>query len=54
MSDEQQKIDDTLTVDALMAPTETLAADAPCTIEGAESAGVSFPEFFGMLREITG
>ena len=31
-----------------------LAADAPCTIEGAESAGVSFPEFFGMLREITG
>jgi 3-phosphoshikimate 1-carboxyvinyltransferase len=30
-----------------------LAADGPCTIEGAESAGVSFPEFFGTLRQIT-
>src|SRR3984893_10941777 len=30
-----------------------LAADGPCTIGGAESAGVSFPEFFGTLRQIT-
>ena len=30
-----------------------LAADGPCAIEGAESAGVSFPEFFVTLREIT-
>jgi len=29
-----------------------LAADGPCTIQGAESAGVSFPEFFSTLREI--
>jgi 3-phosphoshikimate 1-carboxyvinyltransferase len=29
-----------------------LAADGPCSIEGAESAGVSFPEFFATLREI--
>ena len=29
-----------------------LAADGPCTIEGAESAGVSFPGFFDTLREI--
>jgi 3-phosphoshikimate 1-carboxyvinyltransferase len=29
-----------------------LAADGPCTIGGAESAGVSFPEFFSTLREI--
>jgi 3-phosphoshikimate 1-carboxyvinyltransferase len=29
-----------------------LAADGPCGIEGAESAGVSFPEFFGTLRGI--
>ena len=29
-----------------------LAADGPCTIRGAESAGVSFPEFFSTLREI--
>jgi len=29
-----------------------LAADGPCTIEGAESADVSFPEFFGTLRQI--
>lgn len=29
-----------------------LAADAPCIIHGAESAGVSFPEFFSTLREI--
>ncbi len=29
-----------------------LAADGPCPIEGAESAGVSFPEFFATLREI--
>ncbi|MBV8734821.1 MAG: 3-phosphoshikimate 1-carboxyvinyltransferase, partial [Solirubrobacterales bacterium] len=29
-----------------------LAADGPCTIEGAECAGVSFPEFFDWLREI--
>jgi len=29
-----------------------LAADGPCTILGAESAGVSFPEFFSTLREI--
>ena len=29
-----------------------LAADGPCVIEGAESASVSFPEFFGTLRQI--
>src|SRR5579863_3196061 len=29
-----------------------LAADGPCTIQGAESAGVSFPEFFSTLRQI--
>jgi 3-phosphoshikimate 1-carboxyvinyltransferase len=29
-----------------------LAADGPSTIMGAESAGVSFPEFFSTLREI--
>jgi 3-phosphoshikimate 1-carboxyvinyltransferase len=29
-----------------------LAADGPCSIQGAESAGVSFPEFFSTLREI--
>lgn len=29
-----------------------LAADGPCAIEGAESAGVSFPEFFATLRQI--
>jgi 5-enolpyruvylshikimate-3-phosphate synthase len=29
-----------------------LAADGPCAIEGADSAGVSFPEFFVTLREI--
>jgi len=29
-----------------------LAADGPCSIEGAESAGVSFPEFFSTLRQI--
>ena len=29
-----------------------LAADGPCTIEGAESANVSFPEFFATLRQI--
>ena len=29
-----------------------LAADGPSTIHGAESAGVSFPEFFSTLREI--
>ena len=30
-----------------------LAADGPCAIEGAEAANVSFPEFFGTLRQIT-
>ncbi len=29
-----------------------LAADGPCEIEGADSAGVSFPGFFDKLREI--
>jgi 3-phosphoshikimate 1-carboxyvinyltransferase len=29
-----------------------LAADGPCAIDGAESAGVSFPEFFSTLRLI--
>jgi len=29
-----------------------LAADGACTIDGAESAGVSFPEFFSTLRQI--
>jgi len=30
-----------------------LAADGPCGIEGAESASVSFPEFFATLHSIT-
>lgn len=30
-----------------------LAADGDCAIDGAESAGVSFPEFFATLRQIT-
>ena len=29
-----------------------LAADAPCSIRGAEAASVSFPEFYSTLREI--
>lgn len=29
-----------------------LAADGPCAIDGAECAGVSFPEFFSTLRQI--
>jgi 3-phosphoshikimate 1-carboxyvinyltransferase len=29
-----------------------LAADGPCAIEGSESAGVSFPEFFATLQDI--
>jgi 3-phosphoshikimate 1-carboxyvinyltransferase len=29
-----------------------LAADGPCAIEGSQAAGVSFPEFFGILRDI--
>ena len=29
-----------------------LAADGPCAIQGAEAAGVSFPEFFATLRQI--
>jgi 3-phosphoshikimate 1-carboxyvinyltransferase len=29
-----------------------LAADGPCSIDEAESAGVSFPEFFSTLRQI--
>jgi 3-phosphoshikimate 1-carboxyvinyltransferase len=29
-----------------------LAADGPSEVDGAESAGVSFPEFFSLLREI--
>jgi 3-phosphoshikimate 1-carboxyvinyltransferase len=29
-----------------------LAADGPCSIQGAESASVSFPEFFDTLRQI--
>lgn len=29
-----------------------LAADGPCSIDGAECAGVSFPEFFSTLRQI--
>jgi len=31
-----------------------LAADGPSTIDGADSAGVSFPEFFSTLRQIAG
>jgi 3-phosphoshikimate 1-carboxyvinyltransferase len=30
-----------------------LAADGPCVIDGAEAAGVSFPEFFSTLRQIS-
>jgi 3-phosphoshikimate 1-carboxyvinyltransferase len=29
-----------------------LAADGPCTIDGADSAAVSFPEFFSTLRQV--
>ena len=29
-----------------------LAADGPCSIEGADAASVSFPEFFSTLRQI--
>jgi 3-phosphoshikimate 1-carboxyvinyltransferase len=29
-----------------------LAADGPCTIEGAEAASVSFPEFYTTIRQI--
>jgi 3-phosphoshikimate 1-carboxyvinyltransferase len=29
-----------------------LVADGACEIEGAESAGVSFPEFFDTLRQV--
>jgi 3-phosphoshikimate 1-carboxyvinyltransferase len=31
-----------------------LAADGPSTIQGAEAAAVSFPEFFAILRQISG
>ena len=31
-----------------------LAADGPSAIDGAESADVSFPEFFSTLQQITG
>jgi 3-phosphoshikimate 1-carboxyvinyltransferase len=31
-----------------------LAADGPCTIDGAECADVSFPEFFSTLQQIAG
>ena len=31
-----------------------LAADGACTIDGADSAGVSFPEFFSTLHQIAG
>jgi len=31
-----------------------LAADGPCTIEGAEAARVSFPEFFDTLHRVAG
>lgn len=30
-----------------------LSADGKCSIEGAEAAAVSFPEFYGLLREIS-
>ncbi len=30
-----------------------LAADGPCTILNSDAAGVSFPEFFATLRQIT-
>ena len=36
----------------LLIPVAALAADGPCVIEGAESAKVSFPEFFDTLRQI--
>ena len=32
----------------------SLIADGPCIINDSESAGVSFPEFFSTLRQITG
>jgi 3-phosphoshikimate 1-carboxyvinyltransferase len=31
-----------------------LIADGPCTIEGAEAAGVSFPQFFDTLHRVAG
>jgi 3-phosphoshikimate 1-carboxyvinyltransferase len=30
-----------------------LRADGECTIDGAEAASVSFPEFWGKLQEVT-
>lgn len=30
-----------------------LAADGPCVIQGADAASVSFPEFYGTLRQLT-
>ncbi|HYL34667.1 MAG TPA: 3-phosphoshikimate 1-carboxyvinyltransferase [Bryobacteraceae bacterium] len=32
----------------------SLAADGPCTIQGAEAAGVSFPQFFDTLHRVAG
>jgi len=32
----------------------SLMADGPCIIDDSEAAGVSFPEFFSILRQITG
>ena len=45
-------VDDDLMVHFLGEPVAALAADGPCTIEGAESAAVSFPEFFATLSSI--
>jgi 3-phosphoshikimate 1-carboxyvinyltransferase len=32
----------------------SLIADGPCIIDDSEAVGVSFPEFFRILRQITG
>ena len=37
---------------AALAGIAALAADGPCTIQGAESASVSFPEFFDTLQRV--
>lgn len=38
---------------AMAAAVASLRAAAPCVIDGAEAAGVSFPEFWDMLRQVS-
>lgn len=39
---------------AMACAVAALASDGQCVMHGAEAAAVSFPEFFGLLRQITG